>query len=187
MEESTKEQPIAVTTSSVARKAYYKFYWYWAAHHRVSFIVYLVLLVLLLALTIWLAFIRDKTAMIIPMLWLLMFYLPKRYFDKHHEMYEAETVHAFYEGHLRSRCTVAGTIHYRATPYTTFKAAVETKSSFYLTLGTRKPQSINWADYYDPDPYGASVILDKQCLSEEQVQSLRELFGRAFGERFRVF
>jgi hypothetical protein len=39
-------------------------------------------------------------------------------------------------------------------------------------------------NYYNPNPYGVCVILDKQALAPGQIDALRSLFARKFGAEF---
>ena len=184
--EGSNGQPIVTASCRLTRKAYRRFFFHWLLDNRKSYYVSLSFC-LLISVAFAYFYLKDNGLYgFLFLFWLFfIFLLPKRHFDQHREMYEAETIYVFFEDHLRSRCAAMGTIHYKATPYENFSAAAETKSAFYLTLRIRKPELYCWRDQYDPDPYNASVILDKQCLTDGQAAALRDLLARKFGEKFR--
>jgi len=190
MEINASEQPIVALSVSVTPKTYYKFFWHWMLRFRKSYFFYLALLLLLFALLVLLALsargsLSDVIYLAALFPTILLANIPSRY-GRHREMYQAETLYGFYEDHLKSRCTVMGTLHYRATPYENYTLAIETKSAFNLLLPARKFMRNANCDYYDPDPYGTSAILAKDQLTAEQQQALRELFARKFGEKFKT-
>jgi len=189
MEPTTTEQPIGTLSASVTRETYWRFFLLWMLRRRKSYFVNFGLLLLLAATAIVLMFVTGKTeilAGVFPLLLVeaFMLMLPKRYYDQHREMYQNQTVHAFYEAHFHSSCDAMGTRHYKVTPYEHCYAE-ETKWAFYLTFPARRFEAFYWGDYFDPDPYNASAILDKQNLTAEQQQTLRYLFTRKFGKKFK--
>jgi len=189
MEEQNSAQPILMITNRVTPKAYEKFFMHWMRRRRKGYFIYWGIVLLLIAAGVFLGLVNEHygALSILSSFLVLCFtlYLPKRYYDNHREMYRSQTTYAFYEAHFYSSCDAMGTRHYKATPYVNCKAA-ETKSAFYLSLPARPFEAFYWGDYFDPDPYGASAILDKRCLTEDQQQVLRELFARKFGEKFKA-
>jgi len=193
MEDQTNEQPLLMLTSRVTHKEYIKFFWRWMLRYRKGYIgllaFMLVFLVLYITAAVWHKRKYGDSLFSGASLWAfwptITVLLISRY-ARQREMYQAETLFAFYEDHVKSRCAVLGTAHYKATFYENFASAIETKSAFYMMLHARKIIRGISNDYYDPDPYGASVILDKEQLSPEQQQALRTLFAVKFGEKFKT-
>jgi hypothetical protein len=187
MEEQNSKQPILIITSRVTPKAYRRFFRHGVSHfHKrywVSLALCLFFLALLTAANIWLI---KNGSYEFTSIWLLVIlialYSPGRFYYMHRAMYKSETHYAFYEAHFCSYCDVLGTRHMKATPYQNCRAA-ETKSAFYLYRAAKRspPPDPYGNDIADPDPYGASVILDKEQLSPEQQQALRELLARKYG------
>jgi len=191
MDEQNNTQPILMLTSRVTQKAYTKFFFHWMSCNRkgylISLAIVVLLLVFLMALLTWR--IIDGSNDYVPFLFLPLYFikslLPGRFYYMHREMYRSLTYYAFYEAHLYASCDVMGTRHYKATPYKHFTAG-ETKSAFYLYCAVKRTPQPPYADeFIDPDPYGASVILDKEQLSPEQQEALRALFAEKFGEKFK--
>jgi len=189
METNTTEQPIVTLSVNVMPKTYIKFFFHWMRRYRKSYFVLMALYALLLALTVILWRIIDGADMYFPLFLIMLLvqsYLPRHFHDNHREIYRSQTTYAFYEAHFYTSCDARGTKHYKATPYANCQAA-ETKSAFYLSMHARRFERFYWGDYFDPDPYNASAILDKQYLTEEQQRALRELFKRKFGPNFKQY
>jgi len=183
------EQPIVTLSVSVTQKAYRKFFWHWIWHNRkgycVSLAISFLMLMLFMVLFAWLD--RDNAHRYVWYMYLLIFllqaYSSSRLYNQHQAMYRKQTTYAFFEDHFSSRCDAMGTRHYKATLYASCKAA-EAKSAFYLYYDRKRARPPYGGESVDPDPYNASAILDKEYLTEEQQQALRELFARKFGEKF---
>jgi len=93
-----------------------------------------------------------------------------------------ESTCAFYESYLFLSYTALEILVQKGIPYSVCLAQ-ETQDAFYLQYPTEPNtgrNSLRLANTnYD------NVILDKQQLTEEQQQALRELFARKFGEKFK--
>ena len=93
---------------------------------------------------------------------------PGRYYKKNRAAFDAQRVYAFYEDCLFTKISDRGSDSEITSQYSRYLRAEETKTAFYL-----KTPDKNY------------VNLPKKCFSEEQIDVLRELFGRKFGEKFK--
>jgi len=193
MDIKTAEQPIVTLSVSVTPRAYRQFFFHWMSHHHKRYWVLLVLclflVALFLALNLWL--LKDSS-LGLASTWLFLFvfqiqlFYPGHFYYRHREMYRSKSHYAFYDAHFHSSCDVAGTRHYKAIPYQQC-TAVEAKSAFYLYRAAKRVRPPYGGDIVDPDPYNANAILDKEQLTPEQQQALRELFTRKFGDNFKQY
>ena len=183
------ERPIiTVKQAWITQRLYSRFFRQWMLrYHKASIAaqsVALVIFIGLLAAALWV--LRARLLEAAFPLTLVSFVLINNLFAPRYvrkrELYYADTDYDFGETCVYSRRMILGTLHSKVTPYEKFGSAIETKAAFFLFMPRRR---VRYADKFDPDPYGANVILDKQALPPEQQQALRELFARKFGERFK--
>jgi len=187
MDINISEQAIVTLSVSVSHKTYRKFFLRWMWHRCKVYFTYLSLYILLFVAVILLIFIKPSVASALPLMISLMQYLlPRHFYAKHFEIYQGQTTTEFCETHYRSRCNAMGTVHDRVTPYE-HCTAMETQSAFYLYYHKKRRWPLYTERSFDPDPYNASAILDKEYLTDEQQQTLRELFTRKFGESFKQY
>ena len=183
-----QEQPIVTVTAQVMRKTYRRFFFHWMARMRPWYYAYLAICLLSLVAIVWITFSdfgsHASSALSFFLILMMLVLPPKRYYDMHREMYLDTREYIFYQEHFTMRCDTVYTIDLKTTTYSPCKAS-ETKSAFYLLLLARPFEAFYWGDYFDPDPYCISVILDKRYLAPDQIDALRDLFSRKFGEKFR--
>ena len=186
MEEQRQDQPIVEVSSDVSRKAYRSFYWRWMSCHRKGYLVAIAIMSLFLAAMLCLLFVKPEpemsylSIMLIPAGWQLWYC-----FSEHRAVYRTTTTYAFYEAHVVLRRQIKGVLQSNVVTYDRC-AAFETKTAFCVYPLTQKVSAyIRGWEYYTPDPYGVSVILDKRCLAPEQQQALRALFARKFGDKYK--
>lgn len=174
------EQAIITMSASVTPKARRQFFWY--LNRRSGVLWILPILLLLLALLLFLDIRERGTVRIGPMIYGLGIgiYAPilLRIMYAQHKIYEwrgTETTHTFFESCVTLRHETAGVVDCRTIPYAHCEA-LETKNALCLfTAHSLMTQ------------YAACVILDKQTLTPEQQQALRELLMCKFGEKFKQY
>jgi len=86
----------------------------------------------------------------------------------------------FYESYLFFFYTALGMLAQKGIPYTVCLAQ-ETSDTFYVQFPAERNGQRNANPYYD------CIILEKQKLTPEQAETLRELFTRKFGDKFNQY
>jgi len=95
-----------------------------------------------------------------------------------------ESTCAFYESYLFMSYTALEILVQKGIPYSVCLAQ-ETQDAFYLQYPTEPNTGRNSLRLANTNYDNA--ILDKQQLTDEQQQALRELFARTFGEKFKQY
>jgi len=195
MEEQNNGPPIITVKTSVSRAAHREFYWQWMLRYRKGYYVQMALNLLLTiavyGFAFWTVFADTSRrytgfTLVLPFL-MYAFYacLPGHYYSEHREIYLHKTVCTFYEAHLVARRKVNGILQANKLPYGRC-GAFETKTAFCVCPPTAQAERHRRYDrnYYNPDPYGLCVILDKPTLAPDQIDALRSLFALKFGAKF---
>ena len=102
----------------------------------------------------------------------IAFRVEMRSWKKYQRHYEADSHEIFFEEYILTHKELPEVASNNRIRYEHYAQAVETKSAFYLTLAMDKNQ------------HG---ILPKQCMTDDQIAALRDLFARKYGAKFKQY
>ena len=102
----------------------------------------------------------------------MAYFVVKRSYKTYQRAHEADCHEVFYEDYILSRKELPEVASESRIRYDYYTEAVETQSAFYLTIAMGK------------NTHG---ILPKSYMTPEQIDALRELLARKFGDKFKQY
>ena len=166
------EQAIVELTIHINLDDYKAYHWYWMRKEKPWWPWLMgIFLALVLLCAVWSYELPERSVPLIVFglaLAIGAFTRPRRIYKKKRAAFDAHASYVFFEDHLYVQVNDRGSDNEITAQYSRYLWVAETKSAFYL-----KTPDKNY------------IILPKHCMAPEQINALRELLARKFGERFK--